>query len=349
MQMDEAPMPSQPHWFDYLVIFALTPLCFLMAPAVFEPDWQKGLEGLMGLLLMPASAWGFWLLLGFTGGSFLALRQPSIPVWAHWGLISGGILGLHFHTVLALCFANPTTFSFYLFYFFVPLLAGILYTFIRNRPKWFVWGLGILVFLSLFFIVVSTLGLIHEQNPALIFLFTPILAPSWFAIVCFRLAYKAWQFQSPQQLWLWALGWFVFYGGVWYMAWQKAVEQYAQLPTEPPDCYIATAAAQGSPSVVKSNLLYLENGAELHINTQLQVFKIAELGLKTGLPSIHQALRWIYDGLGRPMALLIRHSTFLSNLTYWLLKPIEYLTLRFLFWCAPKLLKLNVYGQPLHF
>lgn len=50
----------------------------------------------------------------------------------------------------------------------------------------------------------------------------------------------------------------------------KMYELYAALPPQPPNCYIATAAAQGHPHIVGSHPLRLENGNFMQVNPQLQ-------------------------------------------------------------------------------
>jgi hypothetical protein len=102
-------------------------------------------------------------------------------------------------------------------------------------------------------------------------------------------------------------------------------ELYAALPPQPPpDCYIATAAAQGHPRVVGSRLVRWADGKSMQVNGQLQVLKFAELALLAVKPHWHTALRKMYDVVGKSLARRIRNP-FLADIAYLLLKPSEWL------------------------
>jgi hypothetical protein len=106
-------------------------------------------------------------------------------------------------------------------------------------------------------------------------------------------------------------------------------ELYAALPKQPPpDCYIATAAARGHRQVVQSWTVQRTDGTSLRVNAQLQQLKCAELALMAIHPRLHQVLRRIYDGLGKPLARRLQNP-FLADMAYLLLKPWECLA-RFL-------------------
>ena len=103
---------------------------------------------------------------------------------------------------------------------------------------------------------------------------------------------------------------------------------YDTLPTEAPDCYIATAAAKGHPAFVQS----WSNGG-LSINQQLQRLKAVEIALQVSMPKIHGWLRKYYDIYGRYCARRIKNP-YVADLAYLTLKPIE--------WCGWILLSIIV-------
>jgi hypothetical protein len=124
------------------------------------------------------------------------------------------------------------------------------------------------------------------------------------------------------------------YAVAWRLSILKMYELYAALPPQPPpDCYIATAAAQGHPQFVGSQVVLRENGKHLQVNRQLQILKCAELALMAMSPSVHKILRHIYDVVGKSLARRMQNP-FLADLAFLLLKPWE--------WCAHSLLKMLI-------
>jgi hypothetical protein len=102
-------------------------------------------------------------------------------------------------------------------------------------------------------------------------------------------------------------------------------ELYTALPLQPPpDCYIATAAAQGHPQIVGSRVVRRANGDVLRVNKQLQILKCVELACMAVLPRVHKTFRTLYDTIGKPIAQKMRHP-FLADVAYLLLKPCEWL------------------------
>ncbi|MEM8860744.1 MAG: hypothetical protein AAGD96_20670, partial [Chloroflexota bacterium] len=61
-------------------------------------------------------------------------------------------------------------------------------------------------------------------------------------------------------------GWGALWGSAGYIAISRVFDLYAQLPTDPPDCYVATASAKGHAKLVGSRPIALENGAVLQVS-----------------------------------------------------------------------------------
>ena len=119
------------------------------------------------------------------------------------------------------------------------------------------------------------------------------------------------------------LAWLASYGLAWRFSVLKAIEVYHSLPPQPPDCYIATAAARGHKSLVRAQPVTLPTGL-LWVNPQLQTLKCAELVLVALLPRLHRPLRKMYDLVGKALAGCLI-SPYLSDLAYLGLKPVEWL------------------------
>ena len=104
-----------------------------------------------------------------------------------------------------------------------------------------------------------------------------------------------------------------------------SLAEYAKLPLEPPQgCYVATAAAQGYPAIVKSSKLPAMKGQSVFVNQQLTTFKTAELTLRASFPAAHRAFRFIYNRVGPPLAAMLS-TPMLATLAYLSLKPAEWM------------------------
>ena len=102
----------------------------------------------------------------------------------------------------------------------------------------------------------------------------------------------------------------------------KTISEYSQLPTTaPPECYIATAAACGYPSIVNSWTVGA-NKSVFRVNAQLQRLKVLEILLRNFNPSIHKIIRTHYDHWGKITAQKITHPL-VATLVYFSLKPLE--------------------------
>jgi hypothetical protein len=125
------------------------------------------------------------------------------------------------------------------------------------------------------------------------------------------------------------LAWLAAYIGALRFDILKMYELYAALPPQPPDCYIATAAAKGHPGVVKSKLVHLKNGKSMPVNSQLQHFKSVEIALIAVCPSLHDLIRKFYDVVGKKLAVYIKNPL-LADVAFLLLFPVEWVSFRLL-------------------
>ncbi len=108
-----------------------------------------------------------------------------------------------------------------------------------------------------------------------------------------------------------------------------AEKLYGELPSQKPECYVATAATGAHPSLVKT--MRLANGFD--VSRQLIIFKALEFFWQKRSPRSHAAFRMIYDRIGPPMAHVIGKKTAYASVTYLFLVPFAY--------CAERILSAN--------
>jgi len=94
--------------------------------------------------------------------------------------------------------------------------------------------------------------------------------------------------------------------------------------------YLCTVAAKGNPALVKPLRLGTRHGNTIIVNRQLQVANAFEEILSDLSPALHRYVRYCYDKYGFNISVKI-NSTSASNMTYILMKPLEYLFLFFLY------------------
>jgi len=114
------------------------------------------------------------------------------------------------------------------------------------------------------------------------------------------------------------------------LAWRSSVEQvmleYQKLPTTDPNCYVASAAANGHASLVKSVRLSRPSG-NAYLNSQMQRLKFLEFAMQTSAPATHYRLRKIYNQVGPTLAAWCSKSILLADATFLALKPLEWLAI----------------------
>jgi hypothetical protein len=175
---------------------------------------------------------------------------------------------------------------------------------------------------------------------AMIVMYSPVL-PFFLLIYLLGIAAPFWAFLIAGQAMLWLLknheGKFTISHGLGLIAWLasyayafrinilKMYELYAALPPQPPDCYVATAAAQGHPRIVGSSVVELKSGKHLRINQQLQRLKCVELTLMVVSPRLHGFVRRVYDVVGKRLAARIRNP-YLADVAYFLFVPVEWIS-----------------------
>lgn len=101
--------------------------------------------------------------------------------------------------------------------------------------------------------------------------------------------------------------------------------------------YLCTVAAKGSPELVKPIHVGRRYGRSIIVNRQLKVANAFEEMIQVAWPRFHKSIRYVYDEYGYNLSLKISNEKN-SNLTYILMKPLEWFFLfcLYLFWEKPE-------------
>lgn len=333
------PVPQSLFWRiaqGFAVTF-LTLLAFI-AVTILEPEWQDGkFSSYIALLLSSRTSWIFAPLIAYSSVSLLYLLSAPMKwaqqFWVRLGIYTGALLGLQF-TVLALLALDEALWLVLLIWA-APLIAWPILRWLSKKigARWTV--LIVLVIAILLFVGYLVVTAIRDGSfpPAYVFS-TPLMlvlgsavasAPFWVLLSMSTTSYRLLRYYETRFTLLRGLGVLAWLGGFaasWSLAIMRMLQLYSELPPQPPDCYIATAAANGHPHFVGSREVTLANGAHLRVNAQLQRLKCAELALKATVPGLHKTLRFMYDAVGRPLARRMTNP-FVADAAYLLLKPVE--------------------------
>lgn len=90
--------------------------------------------------------------------------------------------------------------------------------------------------------------------------------------------------------------------------------------------YLCTVAASGNPNLVKPIRFGKRNGTIIIVNRQLMIANAFEEMIQESLPKFHYIIRKYYDEYGYNISKKI-NTVHLSNITYILMKPLEWLFL----------------------
>lgn len=99
--------------------------------------------------------------------------------------------------------------------------------------------------------------------------------------------------------------------------------------------YLCTVAAKGNPKVVKPLRLGNRHGNTIIVNRQLLISNAFENIIESRFPIFHKFIRSNYDKYGYPLSRKINTEK-RSNITYLLMKPLEYFFLLIIYLIAEK-------------
>lgn len=319
------------HWVDYL---GLIPTSRVGWP--FYPLLLCALAGAIAMIVSPARAaqW-FGVRFALYTGIVLAWQFSIIQILCV-AKQSGNVLAIAAGVIIPVLAVAAAIFVRWV----VGLLADMLTPWIGRVRLWHwlcaIGALATLLTAIASFVGPGAVGIVLVPLMAVLFV-APLLTLSSFVILA-RLARKLQDKPaegtsgSKPHRWLWLLSWLGLFSGAWKLAFDRALVEYARLPTTPPDCYIATAATKGHAFLVGSWTTHSAAGAPFLANQQLVRFKAFELLLQVACPRTHRLLRRWYDRWGAWMAGLLV-SCLLADLAYLTLKPLEWLAATLL-WAA---------------
>ncbi|MBV6403156.1 MAG: hypothetical protein CNIPEHKO_03487 [Anaerolineales bacterium] len=338
----------------YAVFLLIVPAFSFWAVEAIKPEWQSGdRDAYVPLLMLPEASIFFLFLIAYSIVCYFLIlfagdRFAKFFV-VRLGIYTGVFLALQYTILLGVYLFVSTSSLAILLVWFLPLYFPWIY---RSRlATWiarFIRPWMIAVILIAYAILVA---FIRDQAFTPLFLvFLGLIAsgPFWSFLMATQasiwlLKYHEANLTLPRGLGITA--WIAAYVIAWRYDILKMYELYAQLPpVPPPDCYIATAAAQGHANFVGSKPVQLANGKSMQVNRQLQIFKCAELALLAVAPKIHKPLRKTYDVIGKPLAHNIQNP-FLADIAYLSLKPVEWITGSLLSGIVPELDSISMYGD----
>jgi hypothetical protein len=331
-----------------LAVTVLPILCFISID-ILKPDWQSGkFSDYVALFLSPKAAWIFFPLIAYSSISLLILLlSPKRYVefsWTRFGIYTGTFIALQF-TIL--------TFLVLLDEFFIVLAAWVIPFVVIPIYHWLVnkWGarkiniiISGLLFIGILFQVMRYLDSGNAFTPVFFLLgWMLISAPFWSLLIMGQTSLHLLKNYETKLTFAHGIGsviWLVAFIEAWRFGILKTLELYAALPANPPNCYIATAAARGHARIVGSREVILANGQSMRVNAQLQRLKCGELALLETFPYMHKTLRIIYDVVGKKLARRMQNP-FLADVAYIFLKPFEWITILALQLFAPQAIKIS--------
>lgn len=319
----------------YGVFIVLMPILAFWATDLFKPEWQTGeFADYLILFLFPQASLLFFVLLAYSIVCYWLLlidflRHSQNHV-VRFGVYTGVLLALQYSILAGLYIIydsnTPWSIPYLIVLWALPLVLPKIYAWLVRR--WTAKTVKtVLLLLVLFVFVVGSL-----LTRSLLFPFVLIMvgvttaAPFWSFLIALRAVIwllKRYELKFTLTQGLELVAWLAAYAAAWRFDILKMYDLYAALPPQPPpDCYIATAAAQGHPRFVGSWSVQRRSGEMMRVNRQLQFLKCAELAWMAVQPRSHRRLRRVYDVVGRLLARQIRNP-FLADLAYLLLKPLD--------------------------
>ncbi len=307
--------------------------CFLLG-GLFEPDWQSGIfHDYIGLMLSPVCIWPFYPLMLYSIvallGALFIKEGIKHPFWMRFGVYTGFFWSFQFLVIYIIVMAEGE-YTNSLMLIPIGILATIIpigawvglkkllskYDYKKANSVY----LKFIILLMIISILAAIYVIICISLPA--GPFWTVTLYGWVSIILYRRRILETSNLSPRVMG--GIAWLGGYIVAWKISLYMAAYRYSQLPTEPPDCYIATAAARGHYRFVKSSKHSCRNGKSMAINDQLRYLKCAEIVLKSSMPSVHWVIRKVYDFIGPNLAKLLVNS-FLADMAYMMLKPVEWL------------------------
>lgn len=316
------------------VLFGL----FVVAAPIFnfsfiellKPEWQDGnFSSYIELFLLPEASLWLFPLLAYAVLSYILLLWDT-ERYAKSFIVR---LGIYTGMVIAFQYSFLTLFAFPIIHYIAliyvsPIILSKIYQWLTSkwRPSTIN---GIILWICIIGLSVSSIVSEGHVTPfVFIILFFGIGNPFWSFLIALQASRWLWKYHEtkptlPRGLGIFA--WLSAYAFALRFNILKMYELYNALPTAPPDCYIATAAAKGHPRFVGSRMVTLASGKTMRVNRQLQRLKAVEIAwMGVSAPS-HRWMRFFYDVIGRRLAAFIQNPI-LADVAFVLLIPVEWIS-----------------------
>ena len=302
-----------------------------------KPEWQTGkLNDYVALFLQPEASLLLFPLIAYAVISYFLLVIDSERFASSFivrlGIYTGAYLALQY-SVIALFAMAPSPIQFIVILaYFSPLIVKKIFQWVAAK-----WGMPrtgyIFLGVSLIVVIALILSIVISKNRFSVLLEIPMLflgivAPFWSFLIAGQAAiwiFRNYEIKINAARGLGLFAWLASYLYALRFNILKMYELYADLPVQPPNCYIATAAANGHPGLVHSFEVQLQSGQVFRVNRQLQRLKCAELAVAVLMPRLHMFLRKVYDVIGRRLAQRIQ-TPVRADIAYLMLKPFELLS-----------------------
>lgn len=349
MPESERPLPVPAsllsRWAYAFAATVIPVISFALSDAL-KPEWQSGkTSDYVALMLGPAVTPYFYPFLLYSVVCLLLLLwQPAAyarKFAVRFGIYTGFVLSLQYAVLLALSVENSV--SLILIGIFVVGVVRFIPLIYKVAAVRFGAGRVLLVVILLVGVILLSAFVFFPAADFLVALPLvglliggPFFCLAISGTISYRLLkdYEGAGMSLAQGLS--GVGWLAAYLMAWRLAIQATLTAYAALPPQPPDCYIATAAAQGHHRLTGAQPVPLSDGRTLWVNAQLRYLKCGELALWAISPTTHRRVRWIYDRMGVWLAGRLQHPL-LADAAYLSLKPLEWGTVWLLRRLVPNL------------
>lgn len=345
--------PKHATSFYYFYAGIVTPLiCFSFAAWVngqpLIDSWQSGnFDVYASLMLTLRAGWPFYPLLLYCMtaiGCYAAREKPGDErFWVRLGLYGGALLAWQY--VFLVYFAGSLSnlsrdlpLALVCLMVMIPIataLAVVLALFgglLTEAVKSIGWlKTGAAFILTLLLAASAAVNGVSSMQGvffyAMLFVVAPgpIFAALAYSFAAYQVASTKGRYRFRLSHLLAGTGWAAAHLAAWRKSMDLAIEAYNQLPTDPPQCYVCTAAARGHARFVKSRpVVVVLDGRAMPVNDQLQTLKAAELALAIAAPRFHRGLRCLYNQVGPPLARRLSNP-WSADAAYVSLKPAEWL------------------------
>lgn len=328
----------------YGLFVTVLPIFSFSMIRVIKPEWQSGnLSDYAILFLFPEASLFVIPLLIYSVVCYLLLliNTPRFaPIFlVRFGVYTGILLALHY-SIAVIPALEPSPWLFVIFIAWIsPLIFSRIYP--LTLKKWNLKFLGRPF--AIFLAGLALISMIISRNVFFSFLtilvFLVFVAPFWSFLLSTQTAIWLGRNYESRITSIHGIGivvWLAAYITALRFNILKMYELYAALPTTPPDCYIATAAAQGHPHIVHSKPVHLKNENIMRVNSQLQHFKSLELAMMAISPELHCFVRKIYDVVGKKLAAYLKNPL-LADVAFLLLLPVEWVSFHLLKLFVPEI------------